>query len=207
MTKKKVTKKRTVKKKAATRKTQSTGTENMTQKKTDDQMYDYGPPQMVRKITSKTVMGKDFLDTPPEADTLLYTLNGVIRSYESGTSDFGTYLKFRGDFKAYNHITESVIRAPACIIPAPMDEILAGQYQSAKMRVIDEETGEIKGGKLPKFNFSIDVGYMPADTPTGYEWTVATRQKIQESDDMLALERSLMGIEYQEEEVSEGEEA
>jgi hypothetical protein len=199
MIKKKVTKKRAAKKKTARRQTKLKGQRSMH----DEQMYDYGEPKVVRKITSKTVMGADFLDSKPTQELLLYTLNGVIRSYEAGTSDFGQYLKFRGDFKAYNHITETVVRAPACIIPAPMDEILAGQYQTAKAHLIDEETGEIKGGKMPKFNFSIDIGYMPADTPTGYEWTVATRQKIQESDDMLALERSLMGIEHQEEEADE----
>lgn len=166
----------------------------------DDITYDYGEPEMLRKITNKTVMTKEFLDGPkPKESQVLYTLFGIIRDVTPGDGDFGPFLKFRGDFKAYNHVEEKVYRAPSAIVPAPMDDVLNNQFEAAKAAQIDPETGEIKGGaKKLKFQFIIDVGYKPSDSPTGYEWTTATRVKLQESDEMLALERSLAGIEYQE---------
>lgn len=139
-------------------------------------------------------MGKDFLNGPkPTEEKILYTLFGIIWDYESGEGEYGTYIKFRGDFEAFNHVDEKAFAAPFAIIPSPMDSILAGQVESVKQSLIDKETGEVLDDK-PKFKFIIDVGYKPSDSPTGYEWMVRSRKKMEESNEMKSLKQEFLSL-------------
>lgn len=187
-------KKKRAKKRTTKRKTQQG--ENMT---ADNMSFDYGEPQVTRKITNKTVLGK-LLDDKPEEETVLYTLMGIIRGYQTGNTEYGQFIKFRGDFEAFNHVEQRSFRAPTCIIPVPMDDVLANQYDQTVAAMVDAETGELPKNKKPECRFAVDIGYKPSDTPTGYEWTVSSRVKMQENDAMLALKRQVLGIEQLDEE-------
>lgn len=147
--------------------------------------------ELLRKITNKTVLGKEFLQATPKEPTKLYTLYGVISGYQAGTTEYGEFLKFKGDFKAKVAHDGKEFRAPACIVPVPMDNVLAGMYDAAVKEMVDPETGELPSGKRPQCQFAVEIGYKPGDTPTGYEWTVTPLMEMQENDAIVALENQL----------------
>lgn len=154
-----------------------------------------GKVGLLRKITNKTVLGKDFLEAKPKEPMNLYTLMGVISGYQSGQSEYGAFVKFKGDFVAEVHMTNQSYRAPSCIVPVPMDDVLAGMYDKAVADMVDPETGEMPAGKRPQVQFAVEIGYKPGDTPTGYEWTVTPLMEMQENDAITNLRQTLVALE------------
>lgn len=165
------------------------------QKMVEEQAVKTGSVGLLRKITNKTVLGKEFLEAKPKEPTDLYTLMGVINSYQPGQSEYGTFVKFKGDFVADVHVSGESYRAPNCIVPVPMDDVLATMYDKAVEEMVDKETGEMPPGKRPQVQFAVKIGYKPGDTPTGYEWTVTPLMEMQENDAITNLRQTLKALE------------
>lgn len=153
-----------------------------------------GTVELLRKITNKTVLGKEFLSEAPKEATKLYTLMGVISGYQQDNSEYGTFIKFKGDFVAEVAHNGAEFRAPSCIVPVPMDDVLAAMYDKAVAEMVDPDTGEMPSGKRASCQFAVEIGYKPSETPTGYEWTVTPLIKMQENDAITSLKSQLKAL-------------
>jgi len=122
-------------------------------------------PQLIRKITGKTVMTG--VDIPIDKAQPLYTVLGVIKSYDTGDGEYGSWIKFKGDFVATRISDGAVFRAPACMLQKPLDDVLANQFDKA----IQDAGEEAKGVSI---EMAVEIGVEPADTPTKYQWTMVS---------------------------------
>lgn len=150
--------------------------------------------ELLRKITNKTVLGKEFLSVAPKEATKLYTIFGTISGYKADSGDFGDFVIFAGDFVAALESDKTKeFRAPKCIVPVPMDSVLVAMYDKAVADMADED-GELPIGKKAVCQFAVEIGYKPESTPTGYEWTVTPLIEMQPNDAISSL-RSQLALE------------
>jgi hypothetical protein len=123
--------------------------------------------QIVRKITIKS-LGLQPSKTEPKQ---LMRIVGVITDLDGGESTYGSYVKLLGTFQAEDLETGLVYRSGAAILPPLANDLVVGLYQSLEPGAVLE--------------IAFDIGTVPADTPTGYQYTVTPL--IQEEDgDRLA---------------------
>lgn len=151
--------------------------------KKDDKTNTKPLAEIIRKITNKDVLG-DIVN--PKVDTDMYTILGTIYGYELGTSTYGEFIKFKGDFMAIRKSDSMEFRAPSAIIPSPMDNALAGMYDNALTLLVDEN-GEIPKGKRASCEMAIVIGMKPSKIPTGYEWTMRPLIELQSSNTLDSL--------------------
>lgn len=138
--------------------------------------------ELIRKITNKNILGDI---TVPEKPVTLYTLVGNVYGYEIGNTQYGDFIKFKGDFSATLMSNGQEFRSPCAIIPAPMDMVIANLVDDAALGIT--ETKAKVGCEL-----GISVGVKPANTPTGYEWTVKTLIDVVPTDSLRLLKDKVM---------------
>lgn len=109
---------------------------------------------LLKKMSAKTLIGK--ID-PPEKQVDLFAVYGVATGTKNGTSTFGDWLAFIGDFEGVEIVTGEISRSPVCFLPEPAQ----GMLEAALMK---NENG---------VEFSFIIGIKPnAKSTTGYEYTV-----------------------------------
>jgi hypothetical protein len=95
-----------------------------------------GKPRFERRITMRT------LGTTPEQleavaleqdkEVAVVRIVGRISSMEAASGNLGPYIKFRGDFAAYNLITDEETRGSTLILNGPGELLLQRATESAK---------------------------------------------------------------------------
>lgn len=119
------------------------------------------PTERIRKITIKTVCGGvdfDKLVAAKEKRLDLMTLFGVARLARPGSSDYGMYTAFLGEFVAVNMETGEEFGSSKLLVPKILEEQLAG--------LVGQE-----GGREVKFAVVIGVRYEPK-SQVKYEFTL-----------------------------------
>lgn len=112
--------------------------------------------QTLRKLSSKTILGKT-PDQPPEGETVaLYMVYGVADGVARGNSDYGAYVRLLGNFEAVRLADGQVFNAPQCFLPQPFDEMIAQKLD----------------GGATAIDFAFEVGCKrPSQGTNAYEYT------------------------------------
>ena len=132
---------------------------------------------LVNKVSIASVVGKI---GKPEAPQALMRVLGLATTYETGETQYGEFIAFKGSFEATNLMTGEVFRAGKCFLPD-----VAANLMSAQLAASSGETG-FKG-----VQFAFEIGYKPSDTLIGYEYTVTPLIEIDAADPLTALRDQL----------------
>lgn len=136
-------------------------------------------PEMLKKISARNVMGGK-VEKPTKA-TDLYTVFGLANGLKTGQSDYGEWTALLGTFKAIRAHDGKVFFGAKCFLPSPADEMIQDALSAAREHDANAAV-----------EFAYIIGVKPADTATGYEYTV--RPVIeQKADALAALESRIAG--------------
>ena len=137
--------------------------------------------QYVTKITTKKIGIQPQRTNKPELGKkhMLATLIGIARDYKLGTSEYGEFAKFNGDFEAVRTSDGEVFRSARLILPPIFADSLRER--------LDADNGE--GGSKSGVQFAVEIGVVGSDVAIGYEWTLAPIGKVSGSADPLAALR------------------
>lgn len=138
--------------------------------------------QILSKLSIKTAVGDTKQFKQFEKQTPVLRVIGLVRAKETGTTTYGDFVRFKGEFHATNLLTGEASVSAVCFLPSPVDQMLA-----------DVLNGRPEGDKNPvEFGFDIDVLPDPA-TEVGYQYRVRTLVEAKQSDPMEALMTKLNG--------------
>lgn len=130
---------------------------------------------LVRQITIKSIKAQPAPHSIDKA-TMIATLYGRCSEKKVGTSDYGDYIRFRGEFEAVNAETGETYRAGNMIVPG----VLEGLLDSAI--TVDENSA---------VDFAVEVWVEPSERGnTGYTYNIKPLIQPAESDvlgDLRAL--------------------
>lgn len=133
--------------------------------------------EFLTKLTTKKIGVQPARGKAPAVGKteVVATLIGIARGYKPGSSEYGDFLKFSGDFEATRAEDGEVFRSGRAIFPA----IFADQLQAA-VDADAEKTG---------VQFAVELGVKGSDASVGYEWTIKPIGKVSGSADPLAALR------------------
>ena len=144
---------------------------------------------IIKKITVKTVLGdvkKMVLGDKKkgveglDVKTDVMRVAGIARRMETGESEYGPWVKFKGSFMGTNLITGEEFRAGSAMLPEVASELL-------------EEAMNAEGAENVKFGF--DVAVTPDDSiAIGYQYSVTPLIEATEDDPLLSLANSLPNL-------------
>lgn len=132
---------------------------------------------LIKKISAKTIVGNL---SAPEKATPLYTVIGIANGIKTGNSTYGEWLALTGRFEAVNIETGEAYVAPQVFLPEPMQGLIA-----ATVRTPDDI------GNTPSVKFAVEVGFKPAKSVLGYEYTVRELIDAEENDPLADLRKAL----------------
>jgi len=133
--------------------------------------------KILKKVSVKTVCNKpkSFFKELKE-ETPMMRIVGLARKYDIGTSQYGEYLKFIGEFHATDLSTGEQSVGAVAFLPQPVDGMLKESIDSMS-----------EGGKKPvEFAFDIFVIPDPA-TEVGFQYRVAALTETKTSDPLAEL--------------------
>ena len=140
---------------------------------------------LIKKISPKTVCGdiKKIVANVADKDGqfkpfTLYTVFGVAIGIQTGSSDMGEWMAFKGDFEAHNADTGEIFRAPKCFINEPAQSMI-------EAALAENDTVEM----------AFDVKVAPDNNAYGYTYTVAPRIQPQENDAISLLRQKVFALE------------
>jgi len=124
----------------------------------------------IKKISVKNVVG-DVKKIIGNDETCIMRVIGIVRAMQSGQSDYGDWVKLKGDFQATNLLTGDVYRSPNCFLPEIATDMIAGVFSE------DSEA----------LQFGFDISVKPNDTPIGYEYNCASLIEADDNDPLQQL--------------------
>lgn len=127
---------------------------------------------LVSKITIKSIKAQPKKHSV-EQDTLLATLYGRCQDKKAGSSDFGEFIRFKGEFEAVNAESGDVFKSNEMIVP----RILEGLLDNA---ITADENASV--------DFAMEIWAEANEASiTGYSYTVKPLTEPQESDALQEL--------------------
>lgn len=138
--------------------------------------------QLQKKLTPKTLGYSKtklqelmFTSGMKEGDEKpLYKIVGVISSYRIGSSDFGAWTKFIGEFQAIDELTGEVHVGSAALFPQFLSDMIMGKL------------GAMEGTQA--IEFAAQIGFQrQEDSATGYVFTARPLVEFTQSNRMQAL--------------------
>ena len=158
---------------------------------------------LVNKISAADLLGKvgKFVRENIEVGERCkaFGVAGVCEAIETGTSTFGEWTRYVGDFQAVNYVTGDVYRSERAHVPTVLSAILERDLGALK-------TGEVKENKhsstyplstSAEFAFSVDIVRNPDDEESGavsYEYVTTPKTQIAANDRISHL-TGLLGVE------------
>lgn len=132
---------------------------------------------LLRKISVKTVCGQVDPRELPKDDSVMPLMRvfGIVRGLKKGTTDYGEYVGFKGQFEAIDLKTQKRYISAVCFLPAQATEMIEGGYD---------------GQNELSFGFDIGVHY-DKDIAMGYSYSVTAKKKVAENDALKLIERQL----------------
>jgi hypothetical protein len=149
-----------------------------------------------RKISVREVCGElPRMNTGDPSRELMHVI-GKANRVKEGTGDFGPWQKLLGQFEAVNLATGEIYVAPQCILPEPMNGMIAGQILNAEP------------GAAPVIDFALEVGVKATGKAggTGYEFTTRPLVEMRETDALSELRKAVPKLIAAPEATSESEE-
>lgn len=133
--------------------------------------------EFVTKITTKKIGVQPSRTNKPEVGKTLWlaTIIGIARSYKIGTSEYGEFAKFQGDFEAVRMVDGETFRAARMILPPILSEPLQTAVDA------DESHSGVQ--------FAFELGVKGSEVAIGYEWAVRPIGKVSGTADPLAALR------------------
>lgn len=129
--------------------------------------------EIVKKITVKTVCGK--FEKPSKASKLM-TVYGLANEAKADSSDYGDYVRFKGNFEAVNLATGEVFKSGSMILPEIAEQILSGA---------------LSGEDVNGVQFALEIGIKPSTSPVGYDYSVKPVIDTGENDPLADLRGKL----------------
>lgn len=132
--------------------------------------------QILSKLSIKTAFGDTAQFKTFAGLTPVLRVIGMVRAKEVGTTTFGDFVRFKGEFHATNLLTGEVSASAVCFLPSPVDQMLA-----------DVLNGRPEGDKNP-VEFGFDISVLPdPKTEVGYQYRVTTLLEAKQSNPMEDL--------------------
>lgn len=129
---------------------------------------------LLKKLSPKTVVGdvKKLMTTVKNGETLkLYSVIGRVNGVQTGSTAFGDWTVFIGQFETTNYADGEISTATKCFLPEPVQTMLTSSLR-------DNDSVE----------FALEICAKKDDTlPTTYEYIVNPLVKIKESDELQSL--------------------
>lgn len=138
-----------------------------------------------RKLSAKEIVGdvkKIFKEADPKAKKIpLFKIGGFVNRYDPVETNYGTAIRFIGDFVAVNQTSGEMFRSNRLFLPSIMTDEMTAHLAAAKKR--DEDAS---------VEFGFDVSIIPDEkSATGYVYMAEPVVKVQESDAISALAAKL----------------
>jgi hypothetical protein len=150
--------------------------------------------EILNKITMKAIGCQPPAGSVTEPQVLCH-LFGTAVSFKTGSTNYGFFQKFRGDFKALNVDTGDLYNSPYLLVPELIetlikDELVRVGATAGKVGNKSLQQAEIDGTDAPtpvEFHFEIGVKPAPkktegADKGSGYQYTVRTVSESKVAD-------------------------
>lgn len=132
---------------------------------------------LVSKLTIKTMKAQPKSGEVTEPK-MIATLYGRCSDKKIGTSDYGEFIRFKGEFEGVNADTGDSFRSGDMIVPGILESLLDSAI------TVDENNS---------VDFAVEVWVEPSDrSMTGYTYNIKPLIKPQESDALAEL-RNLAG--------------
>lgn len=126
--------------------------------------------KLLSKISVKTVCG-NVKELPNEN---LMRVIGIAKGTFTGTTNFGEYVGFKGQFKAINLATGEEFSSGKLFLPEIAQNLVEGALS---------ETESVE--------FAFDLGKKEADNAVGYEYTIQPLIEAKENNPLALLEQKL----------------
>lgn len=132
--------------------------------------------KVLNKITLKTI------ECQPKPNKVaseipLATIYGMATGYKLGTSNYGEFCKFLGDFRAIRASDNVEFRSGALLLPATVASL---------MQVAVDKAGDTG------VQFGLLIGVKPSEVPIGYEYTIEPIINTDHADPLAALHEQVM---------------
>ena len=151
--------------------------------------------ELVRKISSKTVMGK--IEAPTK-QTNLFHVYGIAHKVRIGESDKGPWVALVGRFEAVRISDGQTFEAAQCFLPEPMSSIISEQLSITEPvldgdgKAVKDENGIVKTKRTSdSIRFALEIGVKKSDSPVGYEYTTKPLMNPAEQDVLADLRKLL----------------
>jgi hypothetical protein len=135
---------------------------------------------MLKKLGAKQIVGNvkkavsDFCANDGDKVTI-YTIFGIANGVKTGTSNYGDWVAFQGQFEAENHVDGQSYASNQAFIVEPL--------QSMLMRALE-------GSDSVQFAITVDAKRRD-DLQCGYEYIVTPHIQTQEADPLAHLRSSV----------------
>jgi hypothetical protein len=134
--------------------------------------------RILGKISVKSC-GCDLKEARDESLDLL-RIYGVVSAIEHGSSDKGSWTRLKGNFEAANLQTGETFMSGACFLPGIVSDLIANQFDP-------------DGSLGAEVQFAFDIGSEPADTATGYSYTVKPLVEPKQSSAIAEMKALVKG--------------
>lgn len=105
-----------------------------TKSETKSQTAAPSAPQVVRKLTVKSVYGNVLVKDIPEGGELkICRMAGIAKAVDRGQSNYGDWEALVGDCAATNYTTGEIFVGSSCFVPGAMGPALCNALESAQM--------------------------------------------------------------------------
>jgi len=129
---------------------------------------------LLKKISTKTVLGdvrKVVKDLEDGQIVDLMTVYGRAQGFKQGSSDFGDWLAFTGQFEVINLLTGETSEAPQVFLVEPLQGMLLAQLQNAE-----------------SVDFAVTLqAVVDSEMPRGYEYRVVPLTETKRTDALDSL--------------------
>lgn len=137
--------------------------------------------ELLSKLSLKSVYGAVNIKVLHEGKKTIHLMRvlGIASGVKTGSSNFGDWLAFTGNFKATNLETGAEFRSGKIFLPTIASGLIEGAIQQA-------ETDSVQ--------FAFDIGVKPVQDRQGkdsYEYTVTPLVEAQDNDPLKQLENTL----------------
>lgn len=127
---------------------------------------------LIRQITVKTIKAQPPKDSITEP-TVIATLYGRCTEKKVGTSDFGDFIRFKGEFEAVNADSGESYRSGNMIVPGVLESLLDSSITVDENNAVD---------------FAVEIWVEPSErSNTGYTYNIKPLIEPEESDVLTSL--------------------
>ena len=128
---------------------------------------------LVSRISAKKICGKI---KKPEGKTSLLQVFGIVTDIKTGESTYGPWVALTGQFRAINLETGEMFQSGVCFLPKMGTELI---------------TPLLKKDGTNGLEFALDIGVIPAENNTGYEYYVEPVLETSENDPLEILSKKV----------------